>query len=244
MIGGLPYLLSIGALIGAICPGWAQFEPPRIVSVMHRYNSGDLLDSLAVERAYYLDKGIDSNIKQGDELKVYRAVTFKGTGQPALLVSIGTMKIRITQQGAAIGTFEPKIGIDDLPGVEYKTAMIGDLVAPRLVVEARLLFDSGKADFKQGATAELDKVAGFIGVFLPSQLVVEGHSDSDGKPETNQQLSELRAQVVRGYLVNQFDFIKANTVRAVGYGETQPVAENTSEINKQLNRRIEFVVLD
>ena len=119
-----------------------------------------------------------------------------------------------------------------------------DLVAPSLILDARLLFDSAKTEFKLGAAEELDKIAAFIQVFAPSKLIVEGHTDSDGKPEANLILSERRAQAVRSYLVTTFDFITPGMVEAVGYGDTEPKAENRSDANKALNRRIEFVVLD
>lgn len=69
-------------------------------------------------------------------------------------------------------------------------------------------------------------------------VVVSGYTDSDGNPLSNQRLSEARAQSVVNYLVEQG--VTAGRLRAVGYGEANPVAPNDSARNKSLNRRIEF----
>ena len=75
-------------------------------------------------------------------------------------------------------------------------------------------------------------------------IIIEGHTDSDGGEASNMRLSEERARSVRLYLVDNFDWITPVMVEAVGYGEERPRAENTTEDNKQLNRRIEFTVID
>ena len=90
----------------------------------------------------------------------------------------------------------------------------------------------------------MDKVAGFAQVFSPNKIIIEGHTDSDGGLASNQKLSEERAKAVRIYLVDNFDWITSRMIEAIGYGEERPRAENTTEDNKQLNRRIEFTVID
>ncbi len=232
------YAVVVSAFMGAW--GWGEFVPPRVLSVLYSLDEGL---EIYGERGYFIDKGKDANLKQGDELKVYREF-HAVRGKPPIRIFIGIMKMCIVQQNVSIGTFEPREGLEDVPGVSYAGPMKGDLLAPSLILDARLLFDSGQTAFKSGAVQEIDKIATFIRVFEPSNLIVEGHTDSDGKPEDNLRLSERRAQVVREYFVANFDYIKAGMVEAVGYGETEPKVENGSEANKALNRRIEFVVVD
>lgn len=235
------YALLFSLFIG-MSASQAEFEPPRILSVLYSPDEG-LMPEIYGERGYFIDKGKDANLRQGDALKVYREF-IANRGKPPMLIFIGMMQMRRVRQNVSIGTFTPRAGIENLPGVEYHEPMKGDLVAPSLILDARLLFDSGETAFKLGAAQELDKIAAFIQVFAPSKLIVEGHTDSDGKPESNLILSERRAQAVRSYLVTTFDFITPGMVEAVGHGETEPKAENSSDANKALNRRIEFVVLD
>jgi len=78
---------------------------------------------------------------------------------------------------------------------------------------------------------------------LKETLVVEiaGHTDSTASAETNQKLSENRAQSVRNYLIKKG--INKERITAVGYGETQPVADNGTEEGRQKNRRTEVRII-
>jgi outer membrane protein OmpA-like peptidoglycan-associated protein len=71
-------------------------------------------------------------------------------------------------------------------------------------------------------------------------MAVEGHTDSVGAADYNQQLSEKRSEAVRSYLVAQS--IPATSVGATGFGEAQPVATNGTASGRQQNRRVELVV--
>ena len=69
---------------------------------------------------------------------------------------------------------------------------------------------------------------------------IEGHTDSDGDDEYNRQLSDGRARAVRAYLVEHG--VEAARLEAVGYGETQPIADNLSASGRQQNRRVEVII--
>ena len=70
---------------------------------------------------------------------------------------------------------------------------------------------------------------------------IEGHTDSIASHQYNQRLSERRAQSVYNYLLNTG--VDPAMLEMIGYGETRPVAPNTTPENRQLNRRIEFNVI-
>ena len=76
------------------------------------------------------------------------------------------------------------------------------------------------------------------------KLEVGGHTDSRGSNATNQKISDARANAVRTYLVQKFPSIKPDQLTAKGYGESKPVAPNTSQLNMAKNRRVEFVVVN
>ncbi|HYH00210.1 MAG TPA: OmpA family protein [Terriglobales bacterium] len=103
-----------------------------------------------------------------------------------------------------------------------------------------VLFDTGKATLKPGAKLRLAKVAGIIMAYPDLRLEIEGHTDSTGTPEFNQVLSERRAATVRDYLISQG--VPVNNVVARGFGQTSPVAANTTAQGRQLNRRVDLVV--
>jgi len=216
--------------------------PPRIVAILSDFDKGTLPTNLAYERICYIDKGREANINHGDVLKVFRERHFSGSPRPIRLF-IGTLTIVEAQNGSALGAFLASPTINS-PAINYRSVMKGDMVAPQLILDASLLFDSGRAILRQGANLELDRIAGFIQVFAPNKLIVEGHSDSDGNAEDNLALSQERASAVREYLVSSFEWIRPRMVDALGYGEERPRVENTTTDNKQLNRRIEFTVID
>jgi outer membrane protein OmpA-like peptidoglycan-associated protein len=114
----------------------------------------------------------------------------------------------------------------------------GNTIILRLV---GLTFDSGKADIKQQDFDLLAKVEKAIDVFPRSELIIEGHTDSYGGDESNQRLSQQRAEAVQQYMINAMR-IPSYRLIATGYGETNPVANNETESGRARNRRIDIVI--
>lgn len=81
-------------------------------------------------------------------------------------------------------------------------------------------------------------------MLLKNSLKIElgGHTDSDGDEESNLKLSQRRVETVRNYLIKKG--VPVNRLTAVGYGENQPVADNSTEEGKRLNRRTEVRVIE
>ena len=104
-----------------------------------------------------------------------------------------------------------------------------------------LSFDSGKSEIRQGSFDLLTKVERAIDVFPRSELVIEGHTDSYGGDESNQQLSQQRAESVQKYMINAMR-IPSYRLIATGFGETNPVANNETESGRARNRRIDIVI--
>ncbi len=100
-----------------------------------------------------------------------------------------------------------------------------------------ILFAFDKADIQPQYKAELQKVADLMKSQPGVEAVIEGHTDSIGSPEYNKQLSQERADSVRGYLVKEFG-IDASRLKAVGYGQDKPVASNATREGRQQNRRV------
>jgi len=103
-----------------------------------------------------------------------------------------------------------------------------------------VLFDTGKATLKPGARERLAKVAGIVMAYPDLKLEVEGFTDNVGGEDYNQQLSERRAQTVRSFLVGQG--VPDSTIVSRGYGESEPIASNSTASGRQMNRRVELVV--
>jgi outer membrane protein OmpA-like peptidoglycan-associated protein len=103
-----------------------------------------------------------------------------------------------------------------------------------------VLFDTGSYTLKTGAREKLAKISGIVLAHPGLNLQIEGHTDSVGSDEMNQQLSERRADSVRDFLAEQG--VPGSAISARGFGKTQPVAGNDTAEGRQRNRRVELVV--
>jgi len=99
-----------------------------------------------------------------------------------------------------------------------------------------VLFDVNSAALKAGAYTEINRVAQVLVQYPQTTIQIAGHTDSTGSEVYNQDLSERRAMSVQNALVNQG--VDPARMRTIGFGEGQPVADNTTEAGRQLNRRV------
>src|SRR5580700_8414840 len=103
-----------------------------------------------------------------------------------------------------------------------------------------VLFDTGSYTLKPGAREKLAKISGIVLAHPGLSLQIEGHTDSVGGDDFNQQLSERRADSVRDFLAEEG--VPPSSIAARGFGRTQPVASNDTPEGRQRNRRVELVV--
>ena len=116
-----------------------------------------------------------------------------------------------------------------------------------ITVVGDLLFDSGKAKIRPEAHGVLNKVGKVLKENVPNNLIgIEGHTDNIPIKfsgwKTNWELSTARALSVLHYLVEN-ENISPERLSAIGYGEFHPVSDNDSKQGRQLNRRVEIVIL-
>jgi outer membrane protein OmpA-like peptidoglycan-associated protein len=103
-----------------------------------------------------------------------------------------------------------------------------------------VLFRSGSVELLPAARERLAKVSGIVLAYPSLHVSIEGHTDSVGSDEYNQDLSERRAQSVRDYFVR--GGIPEGAVDARGFGKAEPVASNETSEGRQQNRRVELVL--
>lgn len=121
---------------------------------------------------------------------------------------------------------------------EARVSREGNTLVVRLV---GLTFASGQADVDARHRGLLEKLRQAAEVFPRSQVVIEGHTDSYGGDEANLALSRRRAEAVRAYLADELG-MPAVRLSAVGYGETQPIANNDTPQGRERNRRIDILI--
>ena len=103
-----------------------------------------------------------------------------------------------------------------------------------------VLFTSGQADLKVGATTNLKKLAVFLTNYPDRNVTIEGYTDSVGSEDYNVGLSQRRADSVKAFLTGQG--VGSARLATAGKGESNPVAGNESATGRQQNRRVEVVI--
>lgn len=106
--------------------------------------------------------------------------------------------------------------------------------------DSDVLFGVGSSVLDSSGRATLSDVADVINDYPKTAVVVQGHTDSVGSEETNQDLSERRAGSVEGYLANRG--VVPDRMSAMGYGEAYPIASNGTSNGRQLNRRVDILL--
>ncbi|MGV8994680.1 MAG: OmpA family protein [Flavobacterium sp.] len=104
-----------------------------------------------------------------------------------------------------------------------------------------ILFNSGKATFKEATIPVLKNINMILNEYPESKFMIEGHTDSDGSNALNQTLSENRAAAVKNYLIE--NGIDPSRLRSTGYGETKPIDTNKTAKGKANNRRVEVLLI-
>jgi outer membrane protein OmpA-like peptidoglycan-associated protein len=104
-----------------------------------------------------------------------------------------------------------------------------------------LQFGPNQAQLVNEFIPELERVVRLMHVRPSMRIRIEGHADATGSEEANVKLSNERAIAVKRYLMQSG--IVPDRVETQGYGSTRPIAPNTTEAGRRLNRRIEFLIL-
>ena len=130
-------------------------------------------------------------------------------------------------------------------GTGYDVAFDPSKGTITVTLKNEILFDSGKATLKKATSTELDHIRSVLRDKYPGKQVdVVGHTDTDpikkSKWKDNWELSAQRALSVLRYLVKRG--ISEKDIQAVGCGESQPIASNSTTSGKARNRRVEIVV--
>ncbi len=135
--------------------------------------------------------------------------------------------------------------VTGVAGVENLIEVIGEAGTcqtqlDEYLAKETIAFRSGKADIADSSFHALGMLAMIVRT-CDAAIEIAGHTDDKGDAEVNMRLSQRRAETVAKHLVRHG--VLADKVRAVGYGEAQPIADNRTDAGRKMNRRIEFRVL-
>ena len=115
------------------------------------------------------------------------------------------------------------------------------------ITDTDIIFESASAKLQHSSKLKLDKIGLVIAKrFLMHSIRVEGNTDSlpfsNEYFPSNWELSSARACTITRYLIDRFRF-KPDLFTAIGYGDTRPIADNSTEDGRRKNRRVEIVIL-
>ncbi|MBQ3197605.1 MAG: OmpA family protein [Alistipes sp.] len=142
-----------------------------------------------------------------------------------------------------------RIGTDENADKHYfiKNVRIAKGAVPlydRMMTDGKFItygitFDVGKSTIKPESMGEINRIVQLMTENPDLKFSVEGHTDSTGKPESNQTLSEQRSKAIVDKLVELG--IAKERLAAVGKGQNNPIADNNTDEGRAKNRRVEFV---
>lgn len=144
--------------------------------------------------------------------------------------------------GGGIGNYMDKQEAtlrEKLKGSGVSVTRQGDQII--LNMPGNVTFETGKAVINPGFTNVLASVASVLKEYKDNNVEIAGHTDNRGNQQANQLLSEQRAQAVSSYF--RKSGIADKRLKAVGYGPSQPVADNGTEEGRAANRRVEIALI-
>lgn len=141
-----------------------------------------------------------------------------------------------TRSGTVTSSVEVRVAeiISDYHGVATEAGTT-------LTVPSEVLFDFDEATLRPDARARLDEIVEVVGYFAQAPVEVVGHTDSQGEPAYNQDLSTRRADAVATHLVDAG--VDTARLSVEGRGETEPDRPNDTEEGRQANRRVEITIV-
>lgn len=141
--------------------------------------------------------------------------------------------------GAYIGDYMDKQAAEierDLEGATVER--VGEGI--KITFDSGILFDVNKAALKDRSKTNLANLAAILQKYGDTNILLEGHTDDTGTDEYNLELSRLRSQSVANFLAGEG--VNAARFTIMGYGESQPIADNMTDDGRALNRRVEVAI--
>jgi outer membrane protein OmpA-like peptidoglycan-associated protein len=113
------------------------------------------------------------------------------------------------------------------------------VTAKEIRITQQIHFEFNKATIRAESFPILDAVVQVLKDNPKMMLEIQGHTDNVGSASYNLKLSQSRADSVRTYLMGHG--IETSRLRSTGFGLTQPIVPNSSDANRALNRRVQFI---
>lgn len=141
--------------------------------------------------------------------------------------------------GAYMDVQEKKLR-DRLQGVGVGVQKDPQTGAITLIMPGNITFPTAQSSIKADFYPVLDAVADVFKEYNKTTISISGHTDNVGRDDYNLQLSQARANSVAQYLISRG--VAGARISATGYGKAQPIADNSTEVGRSQNRRVEIQI--
>lgn len=139
------------------------------------------------------------------------------------------------------GYIPREVGVESWKSLGDYTFYLSKAEAGNSIVLNNIQFNVGTADFSDSRSIQvLDNLAEFLNANPSIKIRFEGHTDNYGDPMLNKELSLKRASKIRGYLT--LNGVEFERMRISGWGGTRPIADNSTDEGRNLNRRVEMLI--
>lgn len=238
--------LLIPAVIATLAVGCAELQKPKsLLDAQQAYKAAASNPAIQRYAADELTKANKTllNAAAAESIEDMTSLAYIGNAQVDTAVSIAAAG-QSSQNSIDIMSQKEQL-ISDSLNLKKNTAQdkLQELQlteAEREIILAfgKVEFVTGKVDLVPGASTGIDLLATYMEKYPDKKVTLEGHIDSTGRAELNKNLSQERADFIRGVLISKG--VAADRITAIGYGQSQPIASNSSASGRQKNRRIDI----
>ena len=243
----------------ALFAGCATVAPNELINARSAYRhasegpAGQLVPAELHKAHEALVLAEQSFLKEPDSYKT-KDLAYVAQRKSELAGALGAMAADKASKDKVDAEFQKQqaeIAKQDLSDSEKRTAAalaeLAKLAAVKeeerglvITLSGSVLFRSAESTLLSSAQVKLDQVANALLAVRARNLIVEGHTDSQGSESYNQGLSQRRADAVRDYLVQRG--YPADRIQARGKGKGSPIADNASPEGRANNRRVEIII--
>ncbi len=194
--------------------------------------------------AYLAERRAEIGLERVREAEARQRIEKAETERSAVLIESREAAARAAEAAAQESRESALQARTELEGLRSEYAALAAKQTDRgmVLTLGDVLFDTGLATLKPGATSEIERLANFLRQHPEMRIRVEGHTDAVGTEAYNEELSRRRAQAVADALTGLG--VESGRIDVIGKGEGLPVVSNDTAAGRQQNRRVEVVFSD
>ena len=215
----------------------AETERERVRADAREREASRARASAAVARADARDARIDANIQRE------QAAAAQSQSAIAQQQAINAQRAAVNANDqAAIAQAQAAAAEARNANLAQQLAALEGLKTDRglVITLGDVLFEFNRAEVRPGALARMAQLADFLKQYPDRRVSIEGHTDNIGSAAYNTELSQRRAEAIKSQLIGLG--IASDRISTIGYGKDFPVANNDSDTNRAINRRVEVVI--